>query len=281
MKTALCGSSWLAVGALCAGLTLSLQAQTTVYDNLANYPNGLGSYVTIPSSGNFIGDEIHILPAPPPVAGVAQEWNMTNFVFTLYSSVNGDTSGNTPYVGNPQMQVVFYDLNPTTLQPQNILWASGFFSISYLDGVHASVVSGAKIIFPNDDDPLHGNPNPGDIPINGVGLPPFVSGNIVWGVEVTGLQPGDVLGLEQYGPPDIGSSVTFGGTNTFYWENLGSDASPDWVAPNYAVTNGPPLDFGAQIEATPVAAPEPSVVALSLFGGLSLLVAARRVARRV
>ena len=93
-------------------------------------------------------------------------------------------------------------------------------------------------------------------------LMPVVS-NMTWTVQFRGMAQDDSVGLDIYSPPTVGQDYPD------YWQNTGTG----WVL----MTNSLPMDFAARMGAT---VPEPSTVALSVFGGLGLLVFARRFGRR-
>ena len=98
-------------------------------------------------------------------------------------------------------------------------------------------------------------------------LPTTSSVDLTWTVQFSGMGLGDSVGLDLYGPPTVGT--TFGD----YWQNNGGGwllLTNSLVPPNSA--------FGADMIA--VATPEPSMLALSVLGGLGLLVAARRFGRK-
>jgi hypothetical protein len=97
-------------------------------------------------------------------------------------------------------------------------------------------------------------------------LPTTSSVDMTWTVQFSGMGLGDSVGLDLYGPPTVGA--TFGD----YWQNNGGGwqlLTNSLVPPNSA--------FGADMLA---AVPEPSMLALSVLGGLGLLVAARRFGRK-
>jgi len=98
-------------------------------------------------------------------------------------------------------------------------------------------------------------------------LPTTSTVDLTWTVQFSGMGLGDSVGLDLYGPPTVGT--TFGD----YWQNNGGGwllLTNSLVPPNAA--------FGADMVA--VATPEPSMLALSVLGGLGMLVAARRLGRK-
>jgi hypothetical protein len=75
---------------------------------------------------------------------------------------------------------------------------------------------------------------------------------------------GDAVGVDLYSPPIVGSEV---GSFGDYWQYDGG-----WSLLTNSIG---PMDFGATMQATP----EPSSLALSILGGLGLLIAMRRFRR--
>ena len=92
---------------------------------------------------------------------------------------------------------------------------------------------------------------------------PVVS-NMTWTVQFRGMGAGDAVGVELYSPPVVGQDYPD------YWQN---DGSGDWEL----MTNSVPMDFAALMQAT---VPEPSMLVLSIFGGLGLLIAVRGFRRK-
>jgi hypothetical protein len=96
-----------------------------------------------------------------------------------------------------------------------------------------------------------------DFPAWGLVMP--VVSNMTWSVQFQGMGAGDSVGLDLYGPPTVGQDYPD------YWQNTGTG----WTL----MANTPPMNFAARMTAT---VPEPSTLALSVFGGLGLLVMVRR-----
>ena len=97
---------------------------------------------------------------------------------------------------------------------------------------------------------------PGDQPL-------FIpTSDMTWSIQFTGMEAGDSVGLDIYSPPTIGHDYPD------YWANDGGG----WML----MTNSVPMDFAAQFNAIP----EPSVLTLSVVGGLGILGFAYRLRRR-
>jgi hypothetical protein len=100
-------------------------------------------------------------------------------------------------------------------------------------------------------------------------LMPVVS-NMTWTVQFQGMGLGDSVGVDLYGPPTVGE--TYGD----FWQKIGTS----WSLMNNSLTP-PYASFAADmIAVTAAEVPEPSTLALSIFGGLGLLIVARRVGRK-
>ena len=95
------------------------------------------------------------------------------------------------------------------------------------------------------------------------GLPMPVESNMTWSVQFRGMAGDDSVGVDLYSPPVVGADYPD------YWQNDGTG----WAL----MTNSPSMDFAARMEAT---VPEPSTLALSVCGGLGLLILARRLRRK-
>ena len=94
-----------------------------------------------------------------------------------------------------------------------------------------------------------------------------VASNMTWTVQFQGMGLGDSVWVDLYVPPTVGQ--TFGD----YWQRVGTSwiLTTNSLAPPYAA-------FAADMIAVPV--PEPSMLALSVLGGLGLLIAVRRLGRK-
>ncbi|MGD0258841.1 MAG: hypothetical protein ABSD29_03355 [Verrucomicrobiota bacterium] len=102
------------------------------------------------------------------------------------------------------------------------------------------------------------------------GQPLFIpTSDMTWSIQFSGMGATDAVGVDIYGPPTVGQA--YGD----YWQNDGTVLSPSWVL----LTNTVPMDFAAQMYANQNI-PEPSVLVLSLAGGLGILTLVRRLRRR-
>ena len=106
----------------------------------------------------------------------------------------------------------------------------------------------------------------GDFSSGGLLLP--VVSNMTWTVQFQGMGLGDSVGVDMYGPPTVGQN--FGD----FWQRVGTS----WILTTNSLTP-PYAGFAADMTAT-ATVPEPSVIALSVLGGLGLLTAVRRMGRK-
>jgi hypothetical protein len=97
-----------------------------------------------------------------------------------------------------------------------------------------------------------------DFPGTGLAIP---ASDITWSIQFRGLGQGDALGLNLYSPPTVGSDYPD------YWQDDGG-----WLL----MTNIVSMDFGAKFEASVTVVPEPSVVGLLLFGGMTIVAVMNR-----
>jgi hypothetical protein len=175
---------------------------------------------------------------------------VTDFSFE-YWGVNSIHPG--AFSGTIEAEVQFY-LNDGTLfngfaSPSTSLFNSGWFSVPTPTDRNTFIFSIAG----------------GDFGAGGLFLP--VESNMTWTVQFRGMGIGDSVGVDLYGPPTVGQA--YGD----YWQYNGTS----WALMTNSVA--PPLiaSFGANMVAT---VPEPSSLALSVLGGLGLLVAVRRFRRK-
>jgi len=164
----------------------------------------------------------------------------TNFSFEYFSP---NTSN---FIGTVQADVTFY-LNNGTLfngyaRPNTSFFDSGFFNITTPYSVYATNVGTLSFNLMNN------------FPA-GLLLPT----NFTFAVTFQGLVGPDQVGVALFNP------VTVGQNYPDYWLNTPTG----WEL----LTNSVPVNFAARFEGT---VPEPSVIGLSLLGGIAALATARR-----
>ena len=164
----------------------------------------------------------------------------TNFSFEYFSP---NTSN---FIGTVQADVTFY-LNNGTLfngyaRPNTSFFDSGFFNITTPYSVYATNVGTLSFNLMNN------------FPA-GLLLPT----NFTFAVTFQGLVGPDQVGVALFNP------VTVGQNTPDYWLNTPTG----WEL----LTNSVPVNFAARFEGT---VPEPSVIGLSLLGGIAALATARR-----
>jgi hypothetical protein len=244
MKNALMNRVCLMFGVLCFGLTLPLAAQTssTIFDNSSN------DLLTRFNPGTLqVGDEIILGTS----GGLLADRSLTSFSFEYW----GVSSDSISFAGPVQARVEFY-LNDGTATPATsdyappgtLFWDSGWFGGF---GPTAGDTNRATLNFTAGT----------DFPEGGLWMP--VVSNMTWTIQFQGMGTGDSVGVDLYSAPTVGQDYPD------YWQNDGSG----WTL----MTNTVPVDFAAVMQAT---VPEPSTLVLSVFGGLGLLIAARRLRRQ-
>jgi hypothetical protein len=231
-------SSWLVAGAL----ALSLSANAGVL--FQNNTQDLGSSFT---DGTLeFGNEI-FLTSPGYI---------TNFSFEYYG-VGGAANGT--FAGSVTVDVRWY-LNNGTLSasgltsPGSKLYDSGALQIAAPHPVFGSYAGALDFSTTTGDFPVAG---PGGT--NGLFVP---ANQLTFTVQFAGMGTGDSAGVELFGAPTVGAAYSD------YWEN---DAGVWTLKEDPSVSA---VNIGQEWMGTAV--PEPSTLALSLVGGLSLFMAVRR-----
>jgi hypothetical protein len=250
MKNLFKKSAWLVVGALAWGLSAKADV---LFNNTVTPVNGGTRFSdTQLEFGN------QVILANPAGAYI------TNFSFEYYG-IGGGAGG--AFSGTVTVDVRWYLNNgplttgsfptPPTATPGTLIYDSG--------PVHIVPTAQSTLDFSTATGDFQTPPT--------VIAPPtgtfvgWVPGNeLTFTVQFSGLGTGDSAGVDLYSPPVVGS------TFTDYWQNNGTASSPHWVLLEDAT--GRPIDIGQEWMGTAV--PEPSTLALSLVGGLGLLVAVRR-----
>jgi hypothetical protein len=189
---------------------------------------------------NEVGDEI-LLGGP--------ERYITAFSFEFWGI---NTANSNSFAGPVQARVRFYENNGTPFNgyatPGTSFFDSGWFSIG-------SPTSRSTAVFQGTDF----TPGGQFIPI------PITASNMTWSVQFDGMGATDSAGVDIYSPP------TVGGDYPDYWQYDGGG----WTL----LTNTVPMNFAAYMDANSTI-PEPSVVTLSLVGGLGILGFAYRLRRK-
>jgi hypothetical protein len=170
---------------------------------------------------------------------------LTDFSFEFWG-VN--TASPTSFAGAVEARVRFYE-NTGALDPFNgypspsptSFFDSGWFSVP-------SPTSRSTFEFTAG----------ADFPTDGLFIP---TSDMTWSVQFQGMGATDSVGVDIYSPTVVG------GDYYDYWQNAGTG----WTS----MTNTVPMDFAARMEAVP----EPSMLAISLAGGLGILTMLRRLRR--
>lgn len=170
---------------------------------------------------------------------------LTTFSFE-YWGVN--TASPTTFAGAITAEVRFYENNGMLFNgysaPGTMFYDSGTFSL-------AAPTDRSTFTFSEG----------ADFPAGGLFIP---TDDMTWSVEFTGMGLTDTVGVDIYSPPVAGRDWPD------YWQNNGG-----WSL----LTNVVPMDFAAKMDAN-ATVPEPSLLALSLVGGLGLRTLARRFRRK-
>lgn len=198
-----------------------------------------------------LGSDLH-LRFDPGTLQVGDEINLagTERNLTYFSFEYWGTASGLSFAGPVQAEVRFYqNTGPTTFNGYFTPDATPFYD-SLLFSVPSPTARSTFIFTAGSD-----------FPIGGLNL---ASSDITWTVQFSGMGAGDAVGVDLYSPPVVGSEV---GSFGDYWQYNGG-----WSL----LTNSlGPMDFGAFMQATP----EPSSLALSILGGVGLLIAMRRFRR--
>jgi hypothetical protein len=212
---------------------------TTIFSNTNN-----DSFIRFNPGLLEVGDQILL---------ASTERYLTNFSFEYWGQNSIHMNS---FSGNIQARVQFY-LNTGPLfngyasPSATAFYTSPFFSIPT----------------PTDRSVFNFSSAGGDFAPRGLLIPtPGVVGDsMTWSVQFVGMGAGDSVGLDIFSPPTVGQDYPD------YWQNNGFG---NWQLMTNSVATT--MNFAARLDAT---VPEPSVLALSIFGGLSLLVVARRLRR--
>ena len=240
MKNLLKNSGWLAIGAL--ALSLSARADVLLQNNTTDL-------LTRFSDGALeFGNQINL----------ANGGYITNFSFEYYAGGAGG-AGSAFTSHDVGVTVRWYLNDSATLY-------NGYATPGTL------IYTSSSFINPTARLTLNYSSSGGDFPLNGwptgpggaTGVP--TTRTLTWTVQFTGLGAGDSAGVDLYSGAPAGSMFVD------YWQNNGTTASPNWEL--LQDSTGRPITIGQDWMGTAV--PEPSILALSLMGGLGLLTAVRR-----
>jgi hypothetical protein len=174
---------------------------------------------------------------------------LTDFSFEYWGSSSNPNS----FAGAIQARVEFYMNNGplfnTYASPGTSFYDSGWFSVpaptprsTFVFSVRGGDFNSVPLLLPASD--------------------------FTWTVQFQGMGSGDKVGTDLYGPPTVGQN--FGD----FWQRIGTS----WSLMNNSLTP-PYASFAADMMAVAVI-PEPSTLALSVLGGLGLLILGRRLGRK-
>ncbi|HTL59088.1 MAG TPA: PEP-CTERM sorting domain-containing protein [Candidatus Limnocylindrales bacterium] len=174
---------------------------------------------------------------------------LTNFAFEFWGE--GPISPDR-FAGDVQARVRFYENNGPDFHgyatPGSLFFDSGWFT---LDGPTPR----NTLVFVAGE----------ELPASGLFIP--VGQTMTWSVQFQRAISDDSVGVDIYSPVSTGASFPD------YWENDGTG----WQLKNNIV----PMDFAARLEASLIAVPEPSVLALwVLAGGVCFWCGRRRLAKK-
>lgn len=170
---------------------------------------------------------------------------ITGFSFEYWGT---NTASPTTFAGDVQARVRFY-LNDGTpfngyASPGTMFYDSGFFTVA-----------------PTGRATLNFGPGADNFANGGYQI---LTSEMTWSVQFRGMGATDSLGVDIFNPPTVGTD------HTDYWQN---NSLRDWTLMTNSLA--PTMNFAAVVSAVP----EPSVLALSLAGGLGILVMVRRLRR--
>jgi hypothetical protein len=233
MKTLIKVSLLLTIIVLWAGSAVPLLAATTIFDNSTN-----DQHTRLNPGTSEVGDEILL-------ASTFDRY-LTSFSFEYYG-LSQNVIDPSKFTGDVQAKVTFY-LNDGAAfngysMPGTAFWTSDWFSIPGVTGRSTMLFTEGV-----------------DWAANSLFIP---TSDMTWSIQFTGMETGDVVGLDVYSPPTVGQDYPD------YWLSNGDGG---WTL----VTNSVPVDFAAKMQAVP----EPSTLALSILGGVGILALARRLGRK-
>ena len=172
---------------------------------------------------------------------------LTNFAFEFWgeSSISANR-----FAGDVQARVRFYQNDGPGFHgyatPSSIFFDSGWLTIDGPTTRNTLVFAAGDLL-----------------PAGGLFIP--VGQTMTWSVQFQRAVSDDSIGLDIYSPVSAGASFPD------YWENDGTG----WQLKNNVV----PMDFAARLEASLVAVPEPSMLAVAAVGVVLFLVRPSRVAK--
>ena len=242
MKNLFKNSGWLAIGAL--ALSLSARADVLLQNNTTDL------LTRFSDGGLEFGNQINL----------ANGGYITNFSFEYYAG--GVGGAGTAFKAGELVGVTlnWYLNDSATLY-------NGYATPGTL------IYSRFSYINPTTRLTLDYSPASGDFPSGGIatgltigGVPTPTTRTLTWTLQFSGLGAGESAGVDLY------SGAPAGAMYTSYWQNNGTPGSPNWEL--LQDSTGRPITIGQEWMGTAV--PEPSILALSLMGGLGLLTAVRR-----
>jgi hypothetical protein len=178
---------------------------------------------------------------------------LTDFSFEYW----GLSSNPSSFAGHITAEVRFYLNNGLPFNGYATPSSTPFYDSTF--AVPAPTARGTFVFSAADF--LAFNPSSG----GGLFLP---ASDFTWTVQFQGMGLGDSVGTDLYGPPTVGAN--FGD----FWQKIGTS----WFLMNNS-QSPPYASFAADMMAVAVI-PEPSTLALSVLGGLGLLILGRRLGRK-